>query len=75
MIIQFGGVVDSAETTLLERCASMFSSNNEIRAIVEDWGTTLGGLNVGLDSCDILLNICSKLMQIQSSSVEKLEDL
>jgi hypothetical protein len=79
--IHGGGVAKSAEVTVVERCGRMFSTNNEIRAIVEDCrSTTLGGLKVGLDIWESayipsLLNNCSTWMEIQESTIEKLEDL
>ena len=49
-LIHGGGVAKSAEVTVVERCGGMFSTNNKIRAIVEDCrSTTLEGLKVGLD--------------------------
>ena len=79
--IHGGGVAKSAEVTVVERCGRMFSTNNELRAIVEDCrSTTLGGLKVGLDIWETayipsLLNNCSTWMEIQDSTIEKLEDL
>ena len=48
--IHGGGVAKSAEVTVVERCGRMFSTNNEIRAIVEGCRRNiLGGLKVGHD--------------------------
>ena len=79
--IHCGGVAQSVEATVNERYGKMFSSHNEIRAIVEDCRSiTLGGLKVGLDIWESayipsLLNNCSTWMEIQQSTIDKLDDL
>ena len=75
------GVAASAEATVKQRCARMFSAHTEIRAIVEDCrSTTLGGLRVGIDIWETayipsLLNNSSTWMEIEQSTIDKLDDL
>ena len=79
--IHQGGVADSVEATVKERCAKMFAAHKEIKAIVEDCrSTTLGGLKVGIDIWETayipsLLNNSSTWMEIKQSTIDKLEDL
>ena len=79
--IHCGGVAKSVEATVNERYGKMFTAYNEIKAIVEDCrSTTLGGLKVGLDIWESayipsLLNNSSTWMEIEQSTIDKLEDM
>ena len=55
--IHQGGVADSVEATVKERCGKMFAAHTEIKAIVEECrSTTLGGLKVGTDIWETAYN-------------------